>query len=188
MPLSHSFLYADVISIASDHAGYELKSEIKLYLETLGYAVIDRGCTAEQKSVDYPDYAVKVVGDITNKKANYGILICGTGLGMSTVANRFEGIYAALCNSVEIAKLAREHGNANVLCLGAGFTTSGLAKGIVKQFLETEFSKESRHKKRLDKLSNITSSSKKKKTQTYNEDGVTKFAKMGRKRREKNGK
>lgn len=179
---------SDVISIASDHAGYELKSEIKLYLETLGYAVIDRGCTAKQKSVDYPDYAVKVVEDITNKKANYGILICGTGLGMSTVVNRFEGIYAALCNSVEIAKLAREHGNANVLCLGAGFTTSGLAKDIVKQFLETEFSKESRHKKRLDKLSNITSSSKKKKTQTYNEDEVSKFAKMAGEWWNENGK
>ncbi len=151
---------SDVISIASDHAGYELKSEIKSYLETLGYAVVDCGCTAQQKCVDYPDYAVKIVEDITNKKANYGILICGTGLGMSTVANRFEGIYAALCSSVEIAKLAREHGNANVLCLGAGFTASELAKDIVKKFLETEFSKEGRHKKRLDKFSNI---SKKKK-------------------------
>ncbi|NUX01588.1 bifunctional 2-polyprenyl-6-hydroxyphenol methylase/3-demethylubiquinol 3-O-methyltransferase UbiG [Wolbachia endosymbiont of Madathamugadia hiepei] len=179
---------SDVISIASDHAGYELKSEIKLYLETLGYAVIDHGCTAGQKSVDYPDYAVKVVEDITNKKANYGILICGTGLGMSTVANRFEGIYAALCNSVEIAKLAREHGNANILCLGAEFTASGLVKDIVKQFLETEFSKDSRHKKRLDKLSNITSSSKKKNTQTYNEDEVSKFAKMASEWWDENGK
>ncbi len=152
-----------IVSIASDHAGYELKSEIKPYLEALGYRVVDQGCTAKQKCVDYPNYAVKVVEDITSKKANYGILICGTGLGMSTVANRFEGIYAALCNSVEIAKLAREHGNANVLCLGAGFTASGLAKDIVKQFLETEFSKESRHKKRLDKLSNITSKKKKQK-------------------------
>nr|CAD7413642.1 unnamed protein product [Timema poppensis] len=105
---------------------------------------------------------------------------------MSTVANRFEGIYAALCNSVEIAKLARGHGNANVLCLGAGFTASGLAKDIVKQFLETEFSKESRHKKRLDKLSNITS--KKKKTKTYNEDEISKFAKMAGQWWDENGK
>uniref|UniRef100_A0A3B0JFH2 Ubiquinone biosynthesis O-methyltransferase n=1 Tax=Wolbachia endosymbiont of Aleurodicus floccissimus TaxID=2152762 RepID=A0A3B0JFH2_9RICK len=147
--------------------------------------MIDRGCTAEQKSVDYPDYAAEVVEDITNKKANYGILICGTGLGMSTVANRFEGIYAALCNSVEIAKLAREHGNANVLCLGAGFTASGLAKDIVKQFLETEFSKESRHKERLDKLSNI---SKKKTTKTYNEDEISKFAKIAGEWWNENGK
>ncbi|WCR58118.1 bifunctional 2-polyprenyl-6-hydroxyphenol methylase/3-demethylubiquinol 3-O-methyltransferase UbiG [Wolbachia endosymbiont of Ctenocephalides felis wCfeJ] len=177
----------DVISIASDHAGYELKSEIKSYLEARGYVVIDRGCTAKQKSVDYPDYAVKVVEDITNKKANYGILICGTGLGMSTVANRFEGIYAALCNSVEIAKLAREHGNANILCLSAEFTASELAKDIVKQFLETEFSKESRHKKRLDKLSNITSSSRKK-AKTYSEDEVSKFAKMAGEWWNENGK
>ncbi len=166
---------SNIISIASDHAGYELKSEIKPYLKTLGYTVTDHGCTAEQKSVDYPDYAIKVVKDIINRKADYGILICGTGLGMSTVANRFEGIYAALCDSVEITKLAREHGNANVLCLGAGFTNNELAKDIVKQFLETEFSKESRHKKRLDKLSNI---SRKKNTQTYNEDEVSKFAKI----------
>ncbi|QKX01693.1 bifunctional 2-polyprenyl-6-hydroxyphenol methylase/3-demethylubiquinol 3-O-methyltransferase UbiG [Wolbachia endosymbiont of Cruorifilaria tuberocauda] len=166
---------SDVISIASDHAGYELKLEIKSYLKVLGYAVVDHGCTAEQKSVDYPDYAVKVVEDITIKRASYGILICGTGLGMSTVANRFEGIYAALCDSVEITKLAREHGNANVLCLGAGFISNELAKNIVKEFLGTEFSKESRHKKRLDKLSNIN---KKKNTQTYDEDEMSKFAKV----------
>ncbi|MDM8335648.1 bifunctional 2-polyprenyl-6-hydroxyphenol methylase/3-demethylubiquinol 3-O-methyltransferase UbiG [Wolbachia pipientis] len=179
---------SDVVSIASDHAGYELKSEIKPYLETLGYKVVDQGCAAEQKCVDYPDYAVKVVEDITNKKANYGILICGTGLGMSTVANRFEGIHAVLCNNVEITKLAREHGNANVLCLGARFTANELAKDIVKQFLETEFSKESRHKKRLDKLCNITSSSKKKSTQTYNEDEVSKLARMVGEWWDENGK
>lgn len=177
-----------VISIASDHAGYELKSEIKSYLEAIGYRVIDQGCTAEQKCVDYPDYAIKVVEDITNKKANYGILICGTGLGMSVVANRFHGIHAVLCNSVEITKLAREHGNANVLCLGARFTANELARNIVKQFLETEFSKESRHKKRLDKLSSITSSSEKKKTQTYNEDEVSKFAKIAGQWWDENGK
>ncbi len=179
---------SDIISIASDHAGYELKSEIKSYLETLGYKVLDRGCTAEQKCVDYPDYAVKIAEDIINKKADYGILICGTGLGMSIVANRFEGIHAVLCNSVEITKLAREHGNANVLCLGARFTASGLAKDIVKQFLETEFSKESRHKKRLDKLSNIASFSKRKKVQTYNGDEVSKFAKMVGEWWDENGK
>ncbi|MCV3769411.1 MAG: bifunctional 2-polyprenyl-6-hydroxyphenol methylase/3-demethylubiquinol 3-O-methyltransferase UbiG, partial [Wolbachia pipientis] len=166
---------SDVISIASDHAGYELKSEIKLYLKTLDYTVIDCGCTTGEESVDYPDYAIKVVEDITNKKANYGILICGTGLGMSTVANRFEGIYAALCDSVEITKLAREHGNANVLCLGAGFTTNELAKNIVKQFLETKFSKESRHKKRLDKLSSIN---KKQSTKTYSNDEMSNFAEI----------
>ncbi|QOD38748.1 bifunctional 2-polyprenyl-6-hydroxyphenol methylase/3-demethylubiquinol 3-O-methyltransferase UbiG [Candidatus Wolbachia massiliensis] len=179
---------SDIISIASDHAGYELKSEIKSYLETLGYTVIDHGCTAKQKCVDYPDYAIKIVEDITNKKANYGILICGTGLGMSVMANRFEGIHAVLCNNVEIARLARDHGNANVLCLGARFTANELAKDIVKQFLETEFSKESRHKKRLDKLKNITSVNKKKKTQTYNEDEVSKFAKMASEWWDENGK
>ncbi|QKX02264.1 bifunctional 2-polyprenyl-6-hydroxyphenol methylase/3-demethylubiquinol 3-O-methyltransferase UbiG [Wolbachia endosymbiont of Dirofilaria (Dirofilaria) immitis] len=176
---------SDIISIASDHAGYELKSKIKPYLETMGYIVVDHGCAAGQSSVDYPDYAIKVVEDITNKKANYGILICGTGLGMSTVANRFEGIYAALCNSVEITKLAREHGNANILCLGAGFITDELAKDIVKQFLETEFSEEIRHKKRLDKLNSI---SKRKNTQTYDEDEISKFAKIASEWWDENGK
>ncbi|WFW29520.1 MAG: bifunctional 2-polyprenyl-6-hydroxyphenol methylase/3-demethylubiquinol 3-O-methyltransferase UbiG [Wolbachia endosymbiont of Menacanthus eurysternus] len=178
----------NVVSIASDHSGYELKSEIRPYLETLGYIVIDHGCTVEQKSVDYPDYAIKVVKDITNKKANYGILICGTGLGMSIVANRFEGIYAALCNNIEIARLARKHGNANILCIGAEFTTSTLAKDVIKQFLETEFSKESRHKKRLNKLNNITSYRKKEKVQTYNNNEILKFNKTAEEWWNENGK
>jgi len=164
-----------IISIASDHAGFKLKSEIILYLEALGYVVTDHGCTAKQKCVDYLDYAVKVTKDVVNKKANYGILICGTGSGMSIVANRFEGIRAVLCNSIEIAKLAREHNDANVLCLGARFIASELAKDVVKQFLETGFSNENKHKKRLDKLSNISGV---KKVKTYNENEISKFAKM----------
>lgn len=164
-----------IISIASDHAGFKLKSEVILYLEALGYVVTDHGCTAEQKCVDYLDYAVKVTKDVVNKKASYGILICGTGLGMSIVANRFEGIRAVLCNSIEISKLAREHNDANVLCLGARFIASELAKDIVKQFLETRFSNENKHKKRLDKLSNISGV---KKVKTYNDDEMSKFAKM----------
>ncbi|HCE59666.1 MAG TPA: multifunctional ribose 5-phosphate isomerase B/3-demethylubiquinone-9 3-methyltransferase/2-octaprenyl-6-hydroxy phenol methylase [Wolbachia sp.] len=164
-----------IISIASDHAGFKLKSEIILYLEALGYVVTDHGCTAKQKCVDYLDYAVKVAEDIVNKKANCGVLICGTGSGMSIVANRFEGIRAVLCNSIEIAKLAREHNDANVLCLGARFIASELAKDVVKQFLETGFSNENKHKKRLDKLSNISGV---KKVKTYNKDEISKFAKM----------
>ncbi|WP_168464821.1 bifunctional 2-polyprenyl-6-hydroxyphenol methylase/3-demethylubiquinol 3-O-methyltransferase UbiG [Wolbachia endosymbiont of Ctenocephalides felis wCfeT] len=175
-----------VISIASDHAGCELKLWIKSYLEDLGYAVTDHGCTSEQKSVDYPDYAIKVTKDITDKKANYGVLICGTGSGMSIAANRFEGIRAVLCNSTKVAKLAREHNDANVLCLGARFTNNKLAKEIVKQFLETEFSKESRHEERIKKLDEINHLDEKKKT--YNEGEVSKFAKMADEWWNENGK
>ena len=174
-----------VISIASDHAGFKLKLEVILYLEGLGYTVINHGCTAKQKCVDYSDYAIKVTEDIINKKANYGILICSTGSGMSIVANRFEGVRAVLCNSVEAAILAREHNDANVLCLGARFTTANLAKDIVKQFLETEFSNESRHKKRLNKLNNISGI---KKMKTYNEEEILKFTKMADEWWNENGK
>ncbi|MDD9331358.1 MAG: bifunctional 2-polyprenyl-6-hydroxyphenol methylase/3-demethylubiquinol 3-O-methyltransferase UbiG [Wolbachia sp.] len=180
----------NIVSIASDHAGCELKLEIKSYLETLGHTVTDHGCTVKQKSVDYPDYAIKVTEDVISKQTNYGILICGTGSGMSIVANRFEGVRAVLCNSAESAKLAREHNNANVLCLGARFTDNKLAKEIVKQFLETEFSKESRHKKRINKFNNMNSSGNStwKKTKTYNEDEISKFAKIAGEWWNENGK
>ncbi|WCR54149.1 MAG: Putative sugar phosphate isomerase YwlF [Wolbachia endosymbiont of Ctenocephalides orientis wCori] len=157
---------SNVISIASDHAGCKLKSEVKSHLEALSYKVIDHGCAYEQEYVDYPDYAIKVAEDIINRKADYGILICGTGSGMSIAANRFYGVRAVLCNSVESAKLAREHNDANILCLGAKFTNLKLTKEIVKQFLETEFSKESRHEERINKLDNAGSQNKKKKTIT----------------------
>jgi 2-polyprenyl-6-hydroxyphenyl methylase/3-demethylubiquinone-9 3-methyltransferase len=179
---------SDVISIASDHAGFQLKLEIESYLKALDYKVADHGCTTKQKCVDYPDYAIKVVEDIINKKANYGVLICGTGSGMGIVANRFEGVRAVLCNSVEIAKLAREHNDANILCLGARFTDNELAKKIVKQFLKTEFSQESRHKKRINKLNNINCSSRANKMKTYNEDEISKFAKVASEWWNENGK
>ncbi|AWW50821.1 bifunctional 2-polyprenyl-6-hydroxyphenol methylase/3-demethylubiquinol 3-O-methyltransferase UbiG [Wolbachia endosymbiont of Folsomia candida] len=176
----------DIISIASDHAGFELKSEIKSYLKILGYTVLDCGCNSKTKHVDYPDYVTSVAKDIINKKADYGILICGTGAGMSIAANRFESIRAALCYNIEIAKLSREHNDANVLCLGARFTDNKLSKEIVKQFLETEFSKEIRHKERINKLNNINSQNNEKKT--YNEDEISKFAKIAGEWWNENGK
>ncbi|MDN5248282.1 MAG: bifunctional 2-polyprenyl-6-hydroxyphenol methylase/3-demethylubiquinol 3-O-methyltransferase UbiG [Wolbachia endosymbiont of Tyrophagus putrescentiae] len=173
------------VSIASDHAGFRLKEKLRSYLENLGYAITDNGCTAQQKCADYSDYAVKVIRDIESKKADYGILICGTGSGMSIVANRFEGIRAVLCNNVEIVKLAREHNDANVLCLGARFTTDELAKDIVKKFLETKFSNEQRHKKRLAKLNNLN---EKAETKTYNEEEISKFARIANDWWNENGK
>lgn len=177
---------SNVISIASDHAGYKLKSEVKSHLEALSYKVIDHGCASGQEPVDYPDYAIKVAEDIMNRKADHGILVCGTGSGMSIAANRFYGVRAVLCNSVGSAKLAREHNDANILCLGAKFTNLKLTKEIVKQFVETEFSKESRHEERIKKLDNICSQNKKRKT--YNEDEVSKFAKIAGEWWNENGK
>ncbi|WP_341808409.1 bifunctional 2-polyprenyl-6-hydroxyphenol methylase/3-demethylubiquinol 3-O-methyltransferase UbiG [Wolbachia endosymbiont (group E) of Neria commutata] len=177
-----------VVSISSDHAGFELKSAIKSYLEVLDYVVLDHGCHSKKKYVDYPDYVTNVTKDVVNKKADYGILICGTGSGMGIAANRFEEIRAVLCYNVEIAKLAREHNDANVLCLGARFTDNELAKEIVKQFLETKFSKESRHKERINKLNNISYPDKKKGMKTYNEDEISKFAKIASEWWNENGK
>lgn len=174
------------VSIASDHAGFKLKSEIKSYLEELGYGIIDNGCTARQKCVDYSDYAVKVTKDVISKKAKYGILICGTGLGMSIVANRFEGARAVLCNNVEVTKLAREHNDANILCLGAKFTNNKLVKEIVENFLKTESSQETRHKKRLEKLNNIQFTAEK--ARTYSENEMSKFAQMSGEWWNENGK
>ncbi|OEY86647.1 multifunctional ribose 5-phosphate isomerase B/3-demethylubiquinone-9 3-methyltransferase/2-octaprenyl-6-hydroxy phenol methylase [Wolbachia pipientis] len=163
--------HTTIVSIASDHAGFELKSEIVPYLRALGYAVIEHGCTADQECVDYTDYAIKVLADIANKKAAYGILICGTGLGMNIAANRLKAVRAVSCNNIEIAKLAREHNNANVLCLGARLIATELARDIVINFLETEFSQEPRHTKRVNKLNDINE-------KTYNESEISKFAKI----------
>jgi 2-polyprenyl-6-hydroxyphenyl methylase / 3-demethylubiquinone-9 3-methyltransferase len=174
-------VYNETVSVGSDHAGFQLKLEIVSYLTAIGYTVIEHGCTADQKCVDYLDYAVKVSEDIVKKKSSYGILICGSGSGMSIVANRFQEVRAVLCNNVEIAKLAREHNDANILCLGARLTAADLAKDIVIKFLETEFSKEPRHKKRVNKLNYVNE-------KTYNENEILKFAKIADEWWNENGK
>lgn len=139
-----------IISIASDHGGYLLKEHIKNYLEKKGIELIDKG-TDSQKSVDYPVYAKKVVKDILEKKADRGILVCGTGLGISIVANRFKGIRCALVHSVEYAELCREHNNANIIALGGRFTTLTESEKIVDKFIETVFA-EGRHKRRIAQM------------------------------------
>ncbi len=174
-------MHNNTVSVGSDHAGFQLKREITSYLTTLGYIIIEHGCTADQNCVDYLDYAVKVSEDIIDKRSAYGILICGTGSGMSIVANRFKEVRAVLCNNVEIAKLAREHNDANVLCLGARLTATDLAKDIVIKFLETEFSKEPRHRKRVNKLNYINE-------KTYNENEISKFAQIADEWWNENGK
>lgn len=139
-----------VISIASDHGGVLLREKIILHLEEKGYSVIDHG-THSRESVDYPDYSRLVVKDIENKKADLGVLVCGTGIGMSIAANKSKGIRAAVVGDVFSAQATRAHNNTNVLCLGERVTGEGLALTILDTWLETEY-EGGRHQTRLDKI------------------------------------
>jgi len=142
------------IVIGADHGGFELKEEIKKFVEKLGYDVEDKG-TNSLESVDYPIYAKKVAKEVASDKDKLGILVCGTGLGMSMAANKIKGIRAALAYNESSAKLAKEHNNANVLCLGGREFSTEKAKKIVKLFLETHFSKADRHKRRVGEIAEI---------------------------------
>ncbi|MCR5457205.1 MAG: ribose 5-phosphate isomerase B [Clostridiales bacterium] len=138
------------IAIASDHAGFEYKSAITDYLKKRGYEVIDFG-TDSDKSVDYPVYAKKLCSAILSGQCEKGVLLCGTGIGMSMAANRFNGIRAALCPIPEYAKLAREHNNANVLCLGSRFIDINTTLRILDVFLDSEF-QGGRHENRVNQI------------------------------------
>lgn len=126
------------ISIAADHGGYELKEKIKKHLEEKGVEYTDHG-TNSTESVNYPDYAHPVCLDIQSGEAELGILVCGTGIGMSMAANKHKGIRAACCSDTYSARLTRMHNDANILCLGGRVLGDGLALDIVDQFLEAEF-------------------------------------------------
>lgn len=139
------------IAIASDHAGVALKEALKKEIEQLGYVPDDLG-TNTLDSVDYPDFADKLAKTIKQGKAEKGVLICGTGIGISIAANRHKEIRAALCHNELTAKLAREHNDANVLALGARVVDEATAKTCVKTFLTTAF-EGGRHQKRVEKLS-----------------------------------
>jgi ribose 5-phosphate isomerase B len=141
------------IAIASDHAGFGLKEKIKKFLENLNYEYKDFG-TNSNESVDYPDYALKVAERVSKNEYDRGILICGSGIGMSMVANKFPGIRAALCYNVEIAKLSREHNDSNVLTMGSRMIDEKIAKNIVRVWLTTEFLGE-RHLRRVKKIEEI---------------------------------
>ena len=140
------------VLIACDHAGFALKHFLILELEKLGYSMIDLGCDDAQNSVDYPDFAQKLAKKIIAKKARFGILICGSGVGISIAANRFKEVRAALCHNTKIAKLSRLHNDANVICLGARLTAPKAALAATKAFLTTNF-EGARHEKRVAKLS-----------------------------------
>lgn len=141
------------IVIASDHAGFNLKEKIKEFLKEEDYEVIDMGCYSCE-SVDYPVYGFEAIKKILEKEADFGILICGTGIGMSILANRFPKIRAALCQEPFSAKMARLHNDANVLVLGGRIIGDGIAMEIVKTFLSTSF-EGGRHEKRLNLIENL---------------------------------
>lgn len=142
------------VSIASDHGGLKLKNVVSDYLTACGHMVFDCG-TNNDKSVDYADFAKAVVNDILEGKSERGVLICGSGIGMSIAANRFSGIRAALVHSVDYSKLAREHNNANVLVLGGRFTDEETAREICDKFFTIEYAG-GRHDIRLEKIEKIT--------------------------------
>jgi ribose 5-phosphate isomerase B len=142
------------IAIGSDHGGYWLKENLKIFLKTLKIDYKDFGCISEE-AVDYPDVALKVSNEVKNGKYEKGILICGTGIGMSIVANKIKGIRAALCSDVFSAKMTREHNDANILTLGGRVIGSGLAREIVKAWLFSDFSNVKRHINRINKIKKI---------------------------------
>ncbi|MGL4970271.1 MAG: ribose 5-phosphate isomerase B [Cetobacterium sp.] len=138
------------IALGADHGGFALKEIVKKHLEGKGFEILDKGCYSAD-SVDYPTYAKSVANSVLEKEADFGILICGTGIGISIAANRFKGIRAALCSNTTMAKLTREHNDANILALGARITGDILALEIVDEFLRTEF-EGGRHLTRIEAI------------------------------------
>ncbi len=142
-----------VIAIGSDHGGYDLKDGVKKHLLSKGFEVKDMG-THSKDACDYPDIAKVVTTAVNEKDCDFGILICGTGIGISIAANKVKGIRAALVHDVFSAKATREHNDANILCMGARVLGEGLALEIVDTFLKTEFSNDKRHINRINKIEN----------------------------------
>lgn len=140
----------ETIAIASDHAGVNLKETLKAQLQALGFAAHDLG-TRTKDTVDYPDLAKNLCEWILMQKDRRGVLICGSGIGMSMAANRYKGVRAALCRTVQDAELARKHNDANVLCLGERITPVDEAQDIVQSFFATAY-EGGRHQARVDKM------------------------------------
>ena len=138
------------IAIGCDHAGYELKEQLKKYLLDANYEIIDVGCNSLD-SVDYPTYGFKVGEAVANQEATYGVVVCGSGIGISIAANKVQGIRCANVFVDDHARLARLHNNANVIAFGARFLSFEQASNMLKIFLETEF-EGNRHVKRVDLL------------------------------------
>jgi ribose 5-phosphate isomerase B len=138
------------IGLACDHAGFELKEELKAFLKSLGVKAIDMG-TFNEDSVDYPDFGVLVAEKVSRGELERGVLICGTGIGMSMVANKFPRIRAAVANDLYSSRCSREHNDANILIVGGRIVGKELAKEIVKVWLETPFAG-GKHKRRIEKI------------------------------------
>ncbi len=140
-----------MIALGSDHGGFGLKQEVIRYLKERNIPYQDMGCYSEE-ACDYPVYGKKVAHAVADGECDKGILICGTGIGISIAANKVKGIRAALCHDVFSAQATREHNDANILAMGARVIGPGLALKIVDTFLNTEFSGEERHQNRIDQL------------------------------------
>ena len=138
------------IAIGSDHAGFELKQIIVEHLSSSNVDLIDCG-TNNLDSVDYPDFAKRVADEVSNKDLVMGILVCGSGQGMAMTANRYKDVRAAICHNSDVAKVTREHNDANILCLGSRFIEEAEALKCVDVFLSTDFEGE-RHLKRINKI------------------------------------
>jgi ribose 5-phosphate isomerase B len=138
------------LGLACDHGGFELKEELKVFLKSVGAEPVDLG-TFSEDSVDYPDFGILLATKISRGELEKGILVCGTGIGMSIVANKFPGVRAALVNDLYSSRFSREHTDANILVIGGGIVGRDLAKEIVKVWLETPFAG-GRHKRRLEKI------------------------------------
>ncbi|KLU59206.1 ribose-5-phosphate isomerase B [Peptococcaceae bacterium CEB3] len=141
------------VALGADHGGYELKEAVKTFLQGKGIRVLDLG-THSTASVDYPAYGFAVGSAVTAGEADFGIAVCGTGLGISMAANKVPGIRAAVCTETYSARMAREHNDANVLALGGRVTGVGLAQDIVEVFLRTDFAG-GRHAKRVGMIAAI---------------------------------
>jgi len=144
------------IAVGCDHAGYEgpgpaYKEEMVKHIEALGHEVVDCG-THSADSVDYPDFAQEVCDAVLRGDADRGVLMCGTGIGMGMAANRNKGIRAATCTTVDMARLAREHNNANVLCIGRRILSLAQCLELIDVFLSTPFSNAERHQRRVEKM------------------------------------
>lgn len=149
-----SLMCSKKIIVASDHAGYALKKAVIPVLEKLGFNIIDAG-TKDQESVDYPDYGAMVSKAIQNGDAKMGVVVCGTGIGISIASNRYKGIRAALCYNEETARLAREHNNANVLALGGRTMDFEEALRIARVFFSTPYEPAERHDRRIEKMDTL---------------------------------
>ena len=139
------------VALASDHAGFALKEELKTEITRLGLDYLDLG-TNSSDSVDYPDFGRAVADALIEGRADRGVIVCGTGIGISIAANRVNGVRAAVCHNATTARLAREHNDANVLALGARIVGTEVAKDCLHAFLSATFDGGERHQRRVDKL------------------------------------